>query len=345
MAHDIMMVGGKAQIATLGTAWHGLNDHSIVDPYDLDTALVISGCDARSDVIVCDAWAAFPAELGLGKGACAPADVARLIVRKIDGRIFGACKGLYEPIQFSQAFEPLRALLASKRVSLECMARLGDGREAFACVKIAESELAPGDAIQVFLIATLAHDGSGSLRFYRTAVRVVCQNTLNFSKADARDEVVIRHTPEALAKIDAFSSALSSTEGSIGANLAAWSAMARTRVSDATRDAYFAALVPDREPTAGERAKANVVQARATLVSLYEQGAGAQLRSAAGTCWGLYNAGTAYASHVQRARADAESRFRSLTEGVGADFIARAESLALEIVAGRDISQQAHASV
>lgn len=325
MAHDIEHGGDVAYFGQV--PWHGLGA-VLADPYDLDAAVRAAGLDWT--VAMGEGWCRFPD----GSGVALDSDVCRPIYREDTRRVFGVAKGRYCPIQNADVVEPLRGVLESKRGGMSCLAALAGGRDIFACVQLARGEVCAGDPVDFYLLVTSSHDGSSSFRCYLTAVRVVCRNTLNMSLGSRRSTVTIRHTQAASDRLAALGEALASADDTIAANLDAWAAMGRTRVNDSQVQAFVAGLLPlpeqaDKHP----RALANVQKGRAIMLDLFECGDGADLASARGTVWGLYQAATAYASHVQRAKQDAEARLFRMTEGSGAAFVQRAEGLALAMVA------------
>lgn len=340
MAHEIAeLANGQNAIAYFGAVpWMGLGfcGDAQTSCRDVDAWLARCGADAIHAIVV-ECWARYTPEMSarLGRGGIGlPSDVARAIVNEQDGRVLGACGGVYEPVQFTELADALRPLVEDGRLDLSCMALLRGGRTFFACCRIASVDIGGGDRVDHYLVATGSHDGTSAVKFFRTAVRVVCANTLAMGLGGAFETVTIRHTATASDRVAAFARALDESGESIGATLQAWQRMARTPVNGEQVSTFVADLLPlPEKPEQHARAVANVAKGRAIMLDLFETGDGADLASARGTVWGLYHAATAYASHVQRAKQDAESRLFRMTEGSGATFIARAEGLALAMVA------------
>lgn len=80
---------------------------------------------------------------------------------------------------------------------IETAGVLGCGERMYVSCKL-ESQLflddAKTDAVDQYIVVSNSHDGSGAVLVFFTPVRVICQNTLNFAIAQAKNKLVYKHT-------------------------------------------------------------------------------------------------------------------------------------------------------
>ena len=110
----------------------------------------------------------------------------KAIVREDLNLVLNVSKQSYEIIQNSRVWETINNSLAGLDYQIVTAGSLGNCKKVFVCVKLndAEKYLVNGDDFKNFLVFTSSHDGSLAFNAYDTSVRVVCQNTLNWSLKD-----------------------------------------------------------------------------------------------------------------------------------------------------------------
>lgn len=135
------------------------------------------------------------------------------IVRDTDNAVIGTVGATYQPIQNSELFDFADALLATGEVvKFETAGSLNGGRVVWALASVPERAITidgdPQGQIMPYLVLSSGHDGLRALSAAFSPVRVVCQNTLNMALKGARDTFVIRHTVNAMPKVEAARKAL-----------------------------------------------------------------------------------------------------------------------------------------
>jgi phage/plasmid-like protein (TIGR03299 family) len=137
-------------------------------------------------------------------------------VRERDGRILGAVKGKYKPIQNDVLFtfgDNLKTL-AGDGVKFHTAGVLKSGALVWALMQAAGSLViresgGKADSVVPFLCLYTSHDGSCPLRIKLVHTRVVCWNTLSFAfRHEQGAEVSVMHTANAAQRIEAAKDAL-----------------------------------------------------------------------------------------------------------------------------------------
>lgn len=252
----------------------------------------------------------------------------RAIVRSTDRKVLGVVGADYEPVQNAEAFAAFDPLIAKGRIAWETAGSLDGGRRIWAMGRVGETEVVPGDRVGGYLLITAGHDGSHGVTIKATAVRVVCQNTVNAALADGRAAISLRHTSSVRARIEEASSALASAERGFAETCEQWTALAKARCDRDAFEQYIAELVP-ADPKINDSRREMVRQG---LRAAFERSPGTQIKGVRGTWWGAYNAATWHVTHKDAGQKSAEKRLASIWDGAGRDFAKRAYDLALAAV-------------
>ncbi|CAJ6823810.1 phage/plasmid-like TIGR03299 family protein [Burkholderia pseudomallei] len=238
----------------------------------------------------------------------------------------------YQVVQPAEILEFYRDLTEHSGFELETAGVLKDGKKLWALARTGQSVALKGkDTVNGYLLLATACDGTLATTAQHTAVRVVCNNTLQIALGDSTGAVKVPHRsqfdPQAVKRQLGF--AVSSWD----AFMVRMKALSERKVSDAAAEkflrrvlTYPATNVVDRDVLAvNERAIKAVGQ-------LYTgRGKGADLASASGTAWGLLNAVTEYVDHHRRARSN-DHRRDAAWFGSGATLKDRAWDEALKLV-------------
>lgn len=111
---------------------------------------------------------------------------------------FGAVGKIYTTVQNREAFSFLEKLFMDHEFIPETAAPLRGGRKIFISAKMPESMIVDpsgiADSIDMYMIFSNTHDGSGSIMAYKTPWRPECGNTERFGLRDATYKFSIRHT-------------------------------------------------------------------------------------------------------------------------------------------------------
>ena len=80
---------------------------------------------------------------------------------------------------------------------IECAGVLGQGERVFITAKFPESIILDNktdDRVDMYVVFTTSHDGTGAVNCMVTPTRVVCNNTLNFAMSHNAGKISLRHT-------------------------------------------------------------------------------------------------------------------------------------------------------
>jgi phage/plasmid-like protein (TIGR03299 family) len=173
----------------------------------------------------------------------------------------------------------------------ETAGAIKQGRVVFASLALErETVLDPNgvnDVVKTYLLLTTSHDGSTAVQALVTAVRVVCQNTLNMALQGAKQSFKIRHTQTVGGKVQAAREAL----GLSHAYMDKFDEMAQELFQTEITKAQFDKIVETAYPRPEKDARGAVKKwenKTDLLEAIYSSdtvlGAGI-----AGTAWGAYN--------------------------------------------------------
>lgn len=196
-------------------AWHGLGKH-----YDrpLSAEEAILGCNADFHVEKYPVMALTPQlqqallsgeELSLKQlQACIIKD-KMATVRTDLNRPLGIVSKEYGLVQNTHAFDFVDMLTTGKMggetPTIECAGVLGQGERIFITAKFPDSirmRHNDNDLINMYVVFTTSHDGTGAVTCMITPIRVVCNNTLNMAFCDNRAKMTWRHTANVLENLD-----------------------------------------------------------------------------------------------------------------------------------------------
>jgi phage/plasmid-like protein (TIGR03299 family) len=166
------------------TPWHGLGT-KLDNPPTVRDAIVAAGLDwkvGKVPLLRQDSYATVP---------------MFATIRESDGSYLGTVGPSYKPLQNNDAFEWFQPFLTSGDASLEAAGSLHEGRHVWILAKLnRDPQVVTGsDSVEPYLLLSNAHDGSRVVSTGFTAIRVVCQNTLNAAHAKGASRLLrIRHT-------------------------------------------------------------------------------------------------------------------------------------------------------
>lgn len=294
---------------------------------------------------------AYPAVVQGGPHAGAKLDT-RAIVRD-DGKIVGEVGRGFEAVQSAEAFKMFRPWLDSGAVRLETGGTLADGSIMFLLGRLLDGEIdvGKGDTVSGYVLFANAHNGTMSAHAGLTATRVVCCNTLAMATAawksggpggdPEQTQHRYRHTRSVHDKISEAGETITRAVRVLREAGERWRQLTtiQVRPTDAMLRAYLIGVFgkveieAQRKANAEAKAGAPAISPRMLAVqSLLDAGKGADMPTARGTAWGLYNAVTEYLTHLQ-GRGDgpeaAKRRINRNAFGDGAREMQRAERLAM----------------
>lgn len=328
------------------TPWHGLGE-----PIG-DATTIEQACAKVPELAM--RVTAYDASVANGPHAGAKLDT-RAVVRD-DGRIVGEVGRGFEVVQSAEAFAMFRPWLDSGAVQLETGGTLADGSIMFLLgrLKGAEIDVGRGDAVTGYVLFANAHNGKMSAHAGLTATRVVCCNTLAMATAawkqggpggddPEQTQHRYRHTRNVHAKISDAGESITRAVRVLREAGERWRHMTtiQVRPTDAMLRAYLIGVFGKPEIDAQRKARAEAKPRERdtamsprmeTIATLMERGRGADLATARGTAWGLYNAVTEYLTHIQGRGTGVDADKRRIQRnafGDGTREMQRAEALAL----------------
>ncbi len=237
----------------------------------------------------------------------------------------------YKVIQPKAIMKFFESLIRDEGFKMHTAGALADGKRVWALAETGNEFAVNGvDRIAAYLLLTTSYDGSSATTAQFTSIRVVCNNTLNFSltRGENQDTGVVRvpHTAE-------FISA--NVKGQLGL-VAGWAQfqsnviqLSDYRVSKRQAVEFFLELLGvTRDEAADGKQILNVKK----LLSFYESAPGAQFVGSKNTTWGLVNAVSYFTDHGRRAQNNG-TRFNSAAFGSGALLKKQAFTQALALAA------------
>lgn len=231
---------------------------------------------------------------------------------------FGTVGKKYTIVQNSDAFAFFDACVGEGAAIYETAGVLGKGERIFLTAKLNEFCRIEGtdDITEMFIVLTMSHDGSGSIKAMVTPIRVVCQNTLNAAIGAAVNTVNIRHTSSAVARLEQAHKVLGISNKYTEQFNEIINAMAKVNVSDT----FAKDLINNLFPTSKDEVSTRAQNIRDEVLTAYHSGIGQS--GIVGTAYGLYNGVTNYLNHVKsygNPTKDMERsntiRFESIMEG------------------------------
>ena len=298
MAHELTMVGDKAEMAFVGeTPWHGLGQVLTADA-SLDTWAYESGLDFKlaTTPILFQPTEDRINRIYSGKN---------VILREDTTEALGIVSNRYKIVQPIEVLHFFKEIVGSA-AQLETAGVLRNGAHYWALAKMEGEFNLGGDKINQYLLLASSADGSLATQARLTSVRVVCNNTMQIAQ-NSGQAVKVRHSSvfdpsEVMAKL-----------GSINAGFKAFQttaeSLARIKLTADKAKLFFATIL------GGTTEKPSRQAVRA--FQLFDgEGKGSDLESSHYTAWGALNAVTQLVDW-ENARTD-DARIRSAWFGYGA---------------------------
>lgn len=325
MAHELDFSTGKAAIAiAAGSAvpWHGfgfrVNPDASIDEWRIAGGL---NWDAvRTDVIFNsknDEYQFWPDK--------------HVLYRSDTGHPLSVVSKDYQTVQPAHILGFFKDLAEKGGFSIETVGALKEGRRIWALARVGENAKVMDDNVAPYLMLATSYDGSMATIAQFTAVRVVCNNTLQraLNNASGRSQVTIPHS--AMFKPDSVRQELHIALDSWDEFMIKANKLAKRKITDPEMDAFLLDLI---EPPYGKVYTAD--QTRNTkgyqrILSLFKGGQlGSGQDAINGTAWGLLQATTQFVDHEQGRLPD--NRLDKAWFGVGAKFKEKAMNKIMELV-------------
>lgn len=222
MAHMIEIRNGVASYVENGRkerAWHGLGQ--VFDgQLTVKEALELSHADYTVEMR--NVFAMTPALHALISGdgdtvsreqladliTDALVDKRKATMRMDTDKPLGIVSDNYGIVQNHEAFQFIDTLCSGGKEDtpvIECAGVLGHGERVFITARFPEQIILDNktdDRVEMFVVFTTSHDGTGAVNCLVTPTRVVCNNTLNMAFRNNVGKISLRHTSGITGRLD-----------------------------------------------------------------------------------------------------------------------------------------------
>lgn len=205
-------------------------------------------------------------------------------------QVLGTVGNRYEVIQNIEAFDFFDEVIGEGHAQYETAGALGDGQTIFITAKLPENLLVNKEDIDKYLLFTMSHDGTSSIKVMFTPIRVVCNNTLSWA-LKGQGAVTIKHTANARNRLDVAHKILGIDKISSQKYAEIFNRFQAVKISDEELEKFvdktFNFDYEDIKDLSSRSANK-----REAILEYYEVGAGQE--GIQGTLWGAYNMVTGY---------------------------------------------------
>jgi len=219
MGHNIEIRNGKASFVENGLkhrAWHRLGK---VYDRSLTVQEALHGCNADYKVALQPLAALTPdIQREMDYGSVMALQLSNAIVPKYmvtmrldTHKILGIVTENYGIVQNEDAFKFIDTLVTGKLSDsehtpvIETAGVLGEGERVFITAKFPEKIILDNkgnDLVEMYIVFTTSHDGTGAVNCVVTPIRVVCNNTLNLALRHHSGKLSLRHSRNIMDRLD-----------------------------------------------------------------------------------------------------------------------------------------------
>lgn len=246
-------------------------------------------------------------------------------MRSSDNSILGVVSDRYKIVQNKDAFEFTDALIGDG-VTYETAGSLRNGKQTWLLARMPEQNIL-GDKVDPFICFSNTFDGSGSIKVCMTPIRVVCNNTLNVALREASRSWSTRHVGDIDSKLEEARNTLGLATTYMEKLNEEADKLANTKVEDSKVEYIVTSLFPIDFDKDSNRKINNMQAMRDAFMKCYAMD---DIKQFNGTAWGLINAASDFAGHVEPNRASdkfAENRWGKIMFGHPIlDFVSSAVS-------------------
>lgn len=219
MSHNIDIRNGRASFVENGRkrrAWHGLG---MVYDRPLTVQEALHGCQADYKVALQPLAVITPdIQREMDYGSVMALQINKSIfhgkmatIRLDTHEALGIVSEDYGIVQNEDAFKFIDTLVTGKLADsshtpvIETAGVLGIGERVFITAKFPEVIILDNrsnDRVEMYIVFTTSHDGTGAVNCLVTPVRVVCNNTLNFAMKVNSGKLSLRHSRNVMDRLD-----------------------------------------------------------------------------------------------------------------------------------------------
>lgn len=226
------------------------------------------------------------------------------VVRNTDDKVLGVVGNRYQPLQNVNAFGFMDSLVYDGSMKYHVAGSLKGGTKVFILGKIGTTNIVPNDAVDKYLLLVNTHDGSGSVRVLFTAVRVVCENTVNLALRQEKGQgLAVRHVGDIMAKVEQSKEILGIAQKQFGQFEDFARNITKINFNTEMLENFTKAILPSPiDPEKMKRTEARREKQRNKIIELFETGVGQDIPGVPGTGWAAYNAVTEYLNYHRPVR-------------------------------------------
>lgn len=259
---------------------------------------------------------------------------ARAIMRTKDQSVLGVVGPKYVPLQNSEAFKFFDPFIDANEALIDSAGSLKKGSDIWVLSKLnrAPIDIGKGDIVEKYLLLSNSHRGGVSVRVGFTPIRVVCANTLAMAVSNKDSQLMrVHHHSQMKENLEKIQEVVNAANAQFEATAEQYKYLASRQISSKDLKTFVKIIFKPRKADT-ERTKAREEKMIETITRLFETGRGHDLKSAAGTWWGAYNATTEYLTH-ERIKDD-DQRLHKLWFGSGHKLNKEAFDTAMAMASG-----------
>ena len=326
MPHGIEFINGQPAFALRGEdAWHALANYKADEDEQLTLAEFLDKAGLAQHFVVCEP------EILLEDEESSKQYFKTVREPMYEGgkrKVLG--RGLterYTPFQLRNLGETLDyAVDYESGRAWETVGSLNEGTRVFITLRLPEGMLigpdGQSDPVRNYLVGTTSFDGSASTKLFATKVRVVCQNTLDWSLSGAQNIFSIKHTATAEQRAMAVREALNLSTQYLSRMDEEAQALFNVPATDMDFQRVMDVLYPKPDEEDSKSANTRWENAVGTLWTIYRYSP--TIDNARGTAWGVLNTFTEFNDYFTSTRGDKKNENR-LVKAAGFDAIATAQ--------------------
>lgn len=251
-------------------------------------------------------------------------DAAKVLYRSDTKEALCVASAKYQTVQPRSCIDFFAEVSASGAMKLETAGSLRGGAIVWALARTGEEFELPGsDVVQGYVMFSTHNDTTGSTKIGDTPIRVVCANTYRMAMGQSAFDVRWSHRVKF--DIERAKKMLAECNARFAAFYETAVRLTRIQLDAAQATSALTRIISGNDAlTLEERKAITEGSGFKSIMALFDgAGKGANLESAHGTAWGLFNAVTDFADHEKRARSE-DNRMVSAWFGAGAKLKDRA---------------------
>ena len=159
--------------------------------------------------------------------------------------ILGHVSKKYEVLQNHEAFQPFDEVLLDRGYTYETAGAVKNGEKIWILAKAPHHTKVGPDQVDQYVLLFNSHNGSTGVTMKPTAIRVVCNNTLEFALNRKSDSgITLRHTTGVKDRLDSLTNALNACEEDMEVAFMAMRRMQQVEINKQVMDKYFEEIFP-----------------------------------------------------------------------------------------------------